>query len=120
MEDFGRRNQLWEGCRGGSAGSGGEAWLGDEKAPAPANGGGTRERRRLRGQTKEDLQEKVIIFKGPHHRRAGMPGDATTRLTLLTPHAGCRGVSAKQQQQKPKVNGKAVGHLQLVIPFLLT
>jgi hypothetical protein len=53
-----------------------EAGVGDEAAPALADGGGPREGRRLRGEAEEDLAEEVVVIQGPDGRRAGVAAAA--------------------------------------------
>jgi hypothetical protein len=58
-----------------------EAGVGDEAAPALADGGGPREGRRLRGEAVEDLAEEVVVIQGPDGRRAGV-ATAAAHLAL--------------------------------------
>ena len=60
-----------------------EAGVGDEAAPALADGRGAGEGRRLRRQAEEDLGEEVFIIEWRHRRRAGFAAAAHLALELV-------------------------------------
>jgi hypothetical protein len=63
-----------EGRRVAAPETSGEARVGDEAAPALADGGDTREGGWLRGEADEDLREQVVIFQRRRRRRQGGAG----------------------------------------------
>jgi hypothetical protein len=65
-----------------------EAEVGDDAAPALADGGGAREGGRLRGEAEEDLGEQVVVVERRRRRAEAEVARDVRHLALLTGNAG--------------------------------